>query len=108
MELAKHRCNGDDDERHTGVPGDHQPQTGDRHRDDGCRRGGIRQSIRTYSLVTIAILLACGGVTFLEAPALAANLPTPWLGVWERINIGVFLLWVAVPATRLLRTHPVR
>ena len=60
---------------------------------------------RIYSFVTIAILLGCGGVTFLEAPALAANLPTPWLGVWERINIGVFLVWVAVLAMLLLRTH---
>ena len=31
-----------------------------------------------------------------------ANLPTPWIGVWERINIGVFLLWVVVLATMLL------
>ena len=29
---------------------------------------------------------------------IAANLPTPWIGVWERINLGVFLLWVVVLA----------
>jgi hypothetical protein len=27
---------------------------------------------------------------------LASHLPTPWIGVYERINIGVFLLWVVV------------
>ena len=32
-----------------------------------------------------------------------ANLPTPPLGVWERINIGAFLLWVMVLAACLLR-----
>ena len=56
-----------------------------------------------YSLATLAILAAFGALTFLDAPRIAANLPTPWIGVWERINIGVFLLWVVVLATTLLR-----
>jgi len=43
-------------------------------------------------------------LTFLEAPRLQANLPTPWIGLWERINITVFLLWVGVLATVLWRT----
>ena len=30
---------------------------------------------------------------------------TPWIGVWERINIGVFLLWIVVLATALLRAR---
>jgi hypothetical protein len=42
-------------------------------------------------------------LTFIEAPGIAANLPTPWIGVWERINLGVFLLWVVVLAVALLR-----
>jgi hypothetical protein len=58
---------------------------------------------RVYSLATLAILAAFGALTFLDAPRIAANLPTPWIGVWERINIGVFLLWVVVLATTLLR-----
>jgi hypothetical protein len=32
-----------------------------------------------------------------------ANEPTPWIGVWERINIGVYMLWVVVLAIALLR-----
>ena len=35
-----------------------------------------------------------------EAPRLQANLPTPWIGLWERINISVFLLWVVVLGDR--------
>jgi hypothetical protein len=31
------------------------------------------------------------------------NQPTPMIGVWERINIGVFLLWVVILATVLIR-----
>ena len=60
---------------------------------------------RVYSLATLAILTAFGALTFLDAPRIAANLPTPWIGVWERINIGVFLLWVVVLATTLLRVR---
>ena len=51
----------------------------------------------------MVVLVAFGALTFLDAPRVAANLPTPWIGVWERINIGVFLLWVVVLAIVLLR-----
>jgi pimeloyl-ACP methyl ester carboxylesterase len=47
------------------------------------------------------VLLAFGALTFLEAPRLGANLPTPWIGLWERINISVFLPWVVVLAAIL-------
>jgi hypothetical protein len=59
-----------------------------------------------YSIVTIVVLLLFGGLTFLEAPRLHMNLPTPWIGLWERINISVFLLWGVVLAVVLWR--PVR
>jgi hypothetical protein len=60
---------------------------------------------RVYSIVTIVVLLVFGGLTFLEAPRLQMNLPTPWIGLWERINISVFLLWIVVLAARLWRTR---
>jgi len=54
-----------------------------------------------YSIISIGVLLAFGALTFLEAPRLQANLPTPYIGLWERINISVFLLWIVALATRL-------
>jgi hypothetical protein len=57
---------------------------------------------RVYSVATLVILAACGALTFADAPGVAANQATPWIGVWERINVGVFLLWVAVLAAALL------
>ena len=54
---------------------------------------------RVYSVASIVVLVAFGALTFWEAPRLEANLPTPWIGLWERINISVFLLWVVVLAT---------
>jgi len=59
---------------------------------------------RLYSIVTIVVLLVFGGLTFLEAPRLQANLPTPWIGLWERINISVFLLWVVMLIAVLWQT----
>jgi hypothetical protein len=58
---------------------------------------------RLYSIVSLLILMAFGALTFRDAPGLAVNLPTPWIGVWERINLGVFLLWVVVLAATLWR-----
>jgi hypothetical protein len=57
---------------------------------------------RLYSIASLVILVAFGALTFLDAPRVAANQHTPWIGVWERIDIGVFLLWVVVLAIALL------
>jgi hypothetical protein len=67
----------------------------------GARAFG--KPFRLYSIATIVVLLTFGAMTFIKAPRLQANLPTPWIGLWERINISVFLLWVAVLAAALLR-----
>ena len=58
---------------------------------------------RRYSIATLVILVAFGMLTGFDGPRIAANLPTPWIGVWERINIGVFLLWVVMLAVALWR-----
>lgn len=60
---------------------------------------------RFYSIISMALLLVFGVLAGLDAPKMDAGLPTPWIGVWERINIGIFLLWVVVLAFRLLRTE---
>ena len=64
----------------------------------------LGRAFRLYSIATVAVLLTFGVMTFIDAPRLQANLPTPWIGLWERINISMFLLWVAVFAAALLRT----
>jgi uncharacterized protein DUF998 len=60
---------------------------------------------RLYSIVTILILFVFGTLTGLDSPRLQANLPTPWIGLWERISILSFLLWVVVLAAALLRAR---
>ena len=69
----------------------------------GFGAAAFGKTFRLYSIVTIVILLVFGTLTGLDGPRIAANLPTPWAGVWERINIGVFLLWIVVLAINVWR-----
>lgn len=56
---------------------------------------------RWWSIATIAVMLGFGLLAALQAPDLAAAKPTPGLGLFERINIGAWLLWVALLSIRL-------
>ena len=58
---------------------------------------------RLYSIGTILLLILGGTLAGLDASRVAAGLPTPWLGVTERVNIYATMLWVAVLAIALLR-----
>lgn len=58
---------------------------------------------RVYSMVTVTLVVVFGGLTGLQGPALAANEPTPWMGVLERISIYAFMIWNGVLAVALVR-----
>jgi len=57
---------------------------------------------RRYTVATVVLLVVCGVVTGLDGARIAGNLPTPWVGVTERINVYLSMLWVAVLAVVLL------
>lgn len=63
----------------------------------------LGRRFRVYSAATLAVFLVFGTLTGMAGPRIAANLPTPWVGVWERILIGAYLLWIVVLAATLLR-----
>ena len=69
----------------------------------GFAAAALDRRFRRFSIATMVVLFVCGALTFWSAPGVAANLPTPWLGVWERINVLGFMLWQAVLAIALLR-----
>jgi hypothetical protein len=71
----------------------------------GFGAAALGKRFRLYCIATMVILVVFGALTGMNGPRISADLPTPWVGVWERINIGVFLLWVMVPAIALLRAH---
>lgn len=74
----------------------------------GFGAAAFGKRFRIYSIVTMAILVIFGALVGVEAPNVGKNLPTPWIGVWERINIGVFMMWVIVLAIALLRVRDTR
>jgi CubicO group peptidase (beta-lactamase class C family) len=69
----------------------------------GFGAAAFGKRFRLYSIATMVILAAFGALTVLNGPRVTANLPTPWVGLWERININVFLLWVVALAIALFR-----
>jgi hypothetical protein len=69
----------------------------------GFSAAALGKRFRIYSIVTFILVLVFGLLTFKEAPGLSRNESTPLIGVWERINIGLFLVWIAVLAIVLLR-----
>lgn len=61
------------------------------------------RTFRYYSAVTILVMMGFGILTSIHVPAMEANQPTPLMGIWERINIAAYMLWVIVLAASLLR-----
>jgi Protein of unknown function (DUF998) len=58
---------------------------------------------RLYSLASAIIVLLFGAVTGTQSPNIANGEPTPWMGLYERVSIGAWLLWMAVLAVVLWR-----
>jgi len=71
----------------------------------GAGAAAFRIRFRLYSIGTILLLILGGIMSGLDVSRMGANLPTPWLGVWERINIFAYMVWVVVLAIILLRTE---
>jgi hypothetical protein len=76
----------------------------------GSRLSGTR--FRYFSYATILVMLMFGLVQGMQAGALTANEPTPWMGVEERVTAYAPMLWFVVlafclqraPADRLLES----
>jgi len=51
---------------------------------------------RLYAAAGIVIVVVFGALTAVQASALAAGGLTPWMGLFERISIAPWLLWMTV------------
>jgi hypothetical protein len=58
------------------------------------------QAFRPYSIGTLLVVALFGALTGIDGARIAAGLPTPWIGITERICIYGYLLWLLVLATR--------
>lgn len=63
----------------------------------------LGRAFRIYSAITIVLMLAAGAVVSTQIAAIAANQPTPWMGLVERISVYGPMIWMAVFAAALLR-----
>jgi hypothetical protein len=63
----------------------------------------LGRGFRIYSATTIAAMLAAGGVVSTQIAAIAANQPTPWMGLVERVSVYSPMIWMLVLAIMLLR-----
>lgn len=71
----------------------------------GFGAAALSKQFRLYSFATMVILVVFGALTGMDAPRIAQNLPTPMIGIWERISIAAYMLWVAVLSISLLRAY---
>ncbi|QQS31261.1 MAG: DUF998 domain-containing protein [Sphingobacteriales bacterium] len=60
---------------------------------------------RLYSMATIVVFIIFGILAGLYGASMAANLPTPCMGIYERINIYGYMLWMMVLSGLLLKKH---
>jgi hypothetical membrane protein len=69
----------------------------------GFAATALGRGFRLYSIATLVAVLAFGAWSGIDAPRIGEGLPTPWVGVKERIFWYAYQLWFAVLALRLLR-----
>jgi hypothetical protein len=69
----------------------------------GFGAAAFGQRFRLYSIATMMLLTVLGILAGMEHARIAENLPTPTVGLWERIDIYATMVWIAVLAVTLLR-----
>jgi len=73
----------------------------------GFGAAALGKVFRFYTVATFVVFITFGILIGTEAPGIPKNLPTPHIGIWERINIGAYMLWVIVFVIFLLRRQKV-
>ena len=63
------------------------------------------RGFRLFSILTLAAMLVAGGIVGTQVPAIAQGLPTPWMGLVERVSVYAPSLWITVLALMLLREN---
>lgn len=69
----------------------------------GFAAAALRGRFAACTVATVAVMLVFGGWSAMDIPRVEAGLPTPWVGVKERIYWYAYQLWYVVLAVKLLR-----
>lgn len=71
----------------------------------GFGASALGKEFRIFSVVIVLIFILFGILTTIESRGIEADLPTAHAGIWERINIGAYMLWIIVFAFKLSRRN---
>lgn len=71
----------------------------------GLGAAALGKKFRIYTVISIALMMTFGILTSVDAPNLEANLPTPMMGLWERISQYIFFLWVIILSMQLIKKN---
>jgi hypothetical protein len=63
----------------------------------------LGRGFRIFSAMVVLAMLAAGAVVSTQIAAIAANQPTPWMGLVERVSVYSPMIWMMILAILLLR-----
>lgn len=69
----------------------------------GFASGTLDRKFRLYTIFTIVLMLIFGIWSGMDSPLVEAGMPTPWLGIKERIMWYSYQVWFIVLSLRLLQ-----
>jgi hypothetical protein len=69
----------------------------------GCGAAAFERRFRVYSILTAVTALVFGALTSTQAANLVEGRSTPLMGLYERVGVGAWLLWITVLSVILLR-----
>jgi hypothetical protein len=68
----------------------------------GFGSGAKGKKFRIYSIMSIVVMLSLGFILGKMAPKVAANEPTHWIGIIERITVFTPMIWMSILAIILI------
>ena len=68
----------------------------------GIGAAAFGNKFRVLSILVVIVFVVFGILTGLESPGIESGQPTPYIGIWDRINIGAYMVWVIAFAIALL------
>ena len=67
----------------------------------------FEKPFRIFSVAIVLVFFVFGILTAIGSRGIEANQPTPWVGIWERINIGAYMSWVIVFAIKIMERNKI-
>lgn len=65
--------------------------------------GAFGKRWMVYSVASITVVVVFGGIAGLDGARLSAGLPTPWIGISERLSIYGYMFWMALLSIGIFR-----